>query len=159
MRVPRLLAFRGGGAAPDGGRSEHGPACRGQSPTVSRAGPESPLNKHDRIYIAGHRGLAGSAIWRRLEAEGYDQLIGATSSELDLRDRDAVFAFVRDQKPDVIVDAAARVGGIQANDTYSAEFLSDNLQIQVNLMDAANAAGVERLLFLGSSCIYPKYAE
>ncbi|MCS0499465.1 GDP-L-fucose synthase family protein [Protaetiibacter mangrovi] len=117
------------------------------------------MNKHDRIYIAGHRGLAGSAIWRRLEAEGYDQLIGATSSELDLRDRDAVFAFVRDQKPDVIVDAAARVGGIQANDTYSAEFLSDNLQIQVNLMDAANAAGVERLLFLGSSCIYPKYAE
>jgi len=117
------------------------------------------LNKHDRIYVAGHRGLAGSAIWRRLEADGYDNLIGATSSELDLRDRDAVFAFIREHQPDVVIDAAARVGGIHANDTFPAEFLSDNLQIQVNLMDAANAAGVERLLFLGSSCIYPKFAE
>ncbi|OJX66513.1 MAG: GDP-fucose synthetase [Micrococcales bacterium 72-143] len=117
------------------------------------------MNKHDRIYVAGHRGLAGSAIWRRLEADGYDNLIGATSSELDLRDRDAVFAFIREHQPDVVIDAAARVGGIHANDTFPAEFLSDNLQIQVNLMDAANAAGVERLLFLGSSCIYPKFAE
>jgi GDP-L-fucose synthase len=117
------------------------------------------LNKTDRIYVAGHRGLAGSAIWRHLESEGYTDLIGASSAELDLRDRDAVFAFMREQKPDVVIDAAARVGGIHANDTFSADFLSDNLQIQVNLMDAANDVDVERLLFLGSSCIYPKFAE
>ena len=110
------------------------------------------------MYIAGHRGLAGSAIWRRLERAGFTNLIGATSSELDLRDRDAVFAFSQQHQPDVVIDAAARVGGIMANDTYSAEFLSDNLQIQVNVMDAANQVGVERLLFLGSSCIYPKLA-
>jgi len=117
------------------------------------------LEKHDLIYVAGHRGLAGSAIWRRLESEGFDNLIGVTSAELDLRDRDAVFAFLRQAQPAVVIDAAAHVGGIHANDTFSADFLSDNLQIQVNLMDAANAAGVDRLLFLGSSCIYPKYAE
>jgi len=117
------------------------------------------LEKHDLIYVAGHRGLAGSAIWRRLESEGFDNLIGVTSAELDLRDRDAVFAFLRQAQPAVVIDAAAHVGGIHANDTFSADFLSDNLQIQVNLMDAANAVGVDRLLFLGSSCIYPKYAE
>jgi GDP-L-fucose synthase len=117
------------------------------------------VNKNDRIYVAGHRGLAGSAIWRRLEAEGYTDLVGATSAELDLRDRDAVFAFLREQRPAVVIDAAARVGGIQANNTYPADFLSDNLQIQVNLMDAANDADVDRLLFLGSSCIYPKFAD
>ena len=116
------------------------------------------MDKNSRIYIAGHRGLAGSAIWRHLESEGYTDLIGVPSSELDLRDRDGVFAFMRDQRPDVVIDAAARVGGIHANDTFSADFLSDNLQIQVNLMDAANAIDVDRLLFLGSSCIYPKYA-
>jgi GDP-L-fucose synthase len=117
------------------------------------------LDKTDRIYVAGHRGLAGSAIWRHLESEGYTNLIGATSTELDLRDRGAVFAFLREQQPDVVIDAAARVGGIHANDTFSADFLSDNLQIQVNLMDAANDIDVDRLLFLGSSCIYPKFAE
>jgi GDP-L-fucose synthase len=117
------------------------------------------VNQNDRIYVAGHRGLAGSAIWRRLEASGYTNLVGASSSEVDLRDRDAVFAFMRAERPDVVIDAAARVGGIHANNTYPSEFLSDNLQIQVNLMDAANDAGVERLLFLGSSCIYPKFAE
>lgn len=110
------------------------------------------------IYIAGHRGLAGSAIWRRFEALGYTGLVGRTSSELDLRDRDAVFAFLADVKPDVVIDAAARVGGIHANNTYPADFLSENLQIQVNVMDATNAADVDRLLFLGSSCIYPKFA-
>jgi GDP-L-fucose synthase len=113
----------------------------------------------DRIYIAGHRGLAGSAIWRHLEERGFEHLIGATSAELDLRDRTATRDFIADARPDVVIDAAARVGGIHANDTYSADFLSDNLQIQVNLMDAANAADVDRLLFLGSSCIYPKFAE
>lgn len=113
----------------------------------------------EKVYVAGHRGLAGSAIWRRLEELGYKNLVGRTSTELDLRDREAVFEFLRAERPDVVIDAAARVGGIQANDTYSAEFLSDNLQIQVNLMDAANDVDVDRLLFLGSSCIYPKFAE
>ena len=119
---------------------------------------QTTLSRSSKVYIAGHRGLAGSAIWRRLERAGFTNLIGATSSELDLRDRDAVFAFLQQHKPDVVIDAAARVGGIMANDTYSADFLSDNLQIQVNVMDAANQVGVERLLFLGSSCIYPKLA-
>jgi GDP-L-fucose synthase len=116
------------------------------------------LDKSSRIYVAGHRGLVGSAIWRRLRSDGFDNLIGASSSELDLRDRDSVFGFLRSQRPDVVIDAAARVGGIHANDTFPAEFLSDNLQIQVNIMDAANDVDVDRLLFLGSSCIYPKFA-
>ncbi|NYF11534.1 GDP-L-fucose synthase [Leifsonia sp. AK011] len=117
------------------------------------------MNKDSRIYVAGHRGLVGSAIWRHLESEGYTNLVGATSSELDLRDRSAVFDFLHEQRPDVVIDAAARVGGIHANDTFSADFLSDNLLIQVNVMDAANSVDVDRLLFLGSSCIYPKFAE
>jgi len=98
-------------------------------------------------------------MWRHLIDEGFSDLIGATSAELDLRDRKAVFDFFRVQKPDVVIDAAARVGGIHANDTFSADFLSDNLQIQVNVMDAANEVDVDRLLFLGSSCIYPKFAD
>jgi GDP-L-fucose synthase len=118
-----------------------------------------PLDRSAKIYIAGHGGLAGSAIWRRLESQGFINLVGATSKELDLRDRSAVFAFFERVRPDVVIDAAARVGGIHANNTYPAEFLSDNLQIQVNVMDAANHVNVERLLFLGSSCIYPKFAE
>ncbi len=117
------------------------------------------MDKNSRIYVAGHRGLVGSAIWRHLESEGYTDLVGASSTELDLRDRSAVFDFMHEKRPDVVIDAAARVGGIHANDTYSADFLSDNLQIQVNVMDAANAIDVDRLLFLGSSCIYPKFAE
>ena len=112
----------------------------------------------DTIYIAGHRGLAGSGIWRRFEAEGYENLVGLSSSELDLTNRDSVFNAMRTIKPDIIIDAAARVGGIHANDTFPADFLSQNLQIQVNLMDAAHDAGVDRLLFLGSACIYPKFA-
>jgi GDP-L-fucose synthase len=124
--------------------------------TSTRPGP---LDRSAKIYIAGHRGLAGSAIWRRLESQGFTNLIGATSKELDLRDRSAVFAFFEKTRPEVVIDAAARVGGIHANNTYPAEFLSDNLQIQVNVMDAANHVDVERLLFLGSSCIYPKFAE
>jgi GDP-L-fucose synthase len=110
------------------------------------------------VYVAGHRGLAGSAVWRALEARGCRNLIGARSSEVDLRDRDATFAFVGKRRPEVMVVAAAKVGGILANDTYPAEFLSDNLRIQLNLMDAAREYGVQRLLFLGSSCIYPKLA-
>lgn len=116
------------------------------------------MNTDDRIYVAGHRGLAGSAIWRQLEGRGFTNLVGASSAELDLRDRSATFDFFHESRPDVVIDAAARVGGIHANDTYSADFLSDNLQIQLNVMDAANSLGVDRLLFLGSSCIYPKYA-
>lgn len=116
--------------------------------------------KHtDTIYIAGHRGLAGSAIWRHLEKAGYSKLVGLTSSELDLTDRPAVFSAMKEISPDVVIDAAAKVGGIHANNTYPAEFLSDNLQIQLNVMDAAHNADVDRLLFLGSSCIYPKFAE
>jgi GDP-L-fucose synthase len=103
--------------------------------------------------------MVGSAIWRELEGRGFTNIIGASSEELDLRNREAVFSFVEDVHPDVVIDAAARVGGILANNTYPAEFLSDNLQIQVNLMDAANLFDVDRLLFLGSSCIYPKFAE
>jgi len=118
-----------------------------------------PLDRTARVYVAGHRGLVGSAIWRHLTKSGFTDLIGASSSELDLRDRGNVFEFMRSKRPDVVIDAAAKVGGINANNTFPADFLSDNLQIQVNLMDAANDADVDRLLFLGSSCIYPKYAE
>lgn len=121
--------------------------------------PQNELDRTSRVYIAGHRGLVGGAIWRHLEALGFTDLVGASSSEVDLRNRGAVFDFLAETKPDVVIDAAARVGGIMANNTFPAEFLSDNLQIQVNLMDAANAVEVDRLLFLGSSCIYPKFAE
>ncbi|RZT87890.1 GDP-L-fucose synthase [Pseudonocardia sediminis] len=116
-------------------------------------------DRDGRLYIAGHRGLAGSAIWRAAEDAGFTDLVGATSAEVDLRDRAATFAYLDEIRPAAMVLAAARVGGIVANDTYPAEFLSENLQIQVNVMDAAHAAGVDRLLFLGSSCIYPKFAE
>ncbi len=111
------------------------------------------------VYVAGHRGLVGSAVCRHLAAQGFEKVVGRTSAELDLRDRDAVLRFVAELRPDVVIVAAARVGGIMANSTYPADFLSDNLQIQVNLLDAAQRAEVPRLLFLGSSCIYPKFAE
>ncbi len=117
------------------------------------------LDRSARVYVAGHRGLVGGAVWRHLESQGFTDLIGASSSELDLRDRTAVFAFFDKHRPQVVIDAAARVGGIHANSTYPAEFLSDNLLMQVNIMDAANSVDVEHLLFLGSSCIYPKFAE
>ena len=117
------------------------------------------LDKSAPVYVAGHRGLAGSAVWRELQARGFGNLVGRSSSELDLRDRTATFAFFEQSRPRVAVIAAARVGGIIANSTYPVEFLSDNLRIQVNVLDAAHEFGVERLLFLGSSCIYPKFAE
>ena len=116
------------------------------------------LNRSSRFYVAGRRGLVGSAIWRHLEAEGFTYLVGHSSSELDLKDRDAVFAFFAKNKPRYVVLAAAKVGGILANNTYPVDFLSDNLRIQVNVIDAAVKHGVERLLFLGSSCIYPRLA-
>lgn len=117
-----------------------------------------PLDRTGTFYIAGHRGLVGSAIWRRLEAEGFTDLVGRTSADLDLKDRDAVFAFFAETKPRYVVLAAAKVGGILANSSYPVDFLSDNLRIQVNVLDAALAHGVERVLFLGSSCIYPRLA-
>jgi len=117
-----------------------------------------PLDRAAPVYVAGHRGLVGSAIWRRLTAAGFTTLLGRTSAELDLRDRDAVFAFFAAERPRHVILAAARVGGILANATSPVDFLSDNLRIQVNVMDAAAAHGVERLLFLGSSCIYPRLA-
>ncbi|PJJ55551.1 GDP-L-fucose synthase family protein [Compostimonas suwonensis] len=118
----------------------------------------APLDRSSRFYVAGHRGLVGSAIWRRLQAEGFEDLVGRSSAELDLKDRDAVFAFFAEQKPRYVVLAAAKVGGILANSTYPVDFLSDNLRIQGNVLDAALEHGVDRLLFLGSSCIYPKFA-
>jgi GDP-L-fucose synthase len=102
--------------------------------------------------------MVGSAIWREAESQGFKNLVGKTSAELDLKDRTKVFAFFAQEKPQYVVLAAAKVGGILANDTYPADFLSENLQIQVNVMDAALEHGVERLLFMGSSCIYPKFA-
>ena len=111
------------------------------------------LDRDATFYVAGHRGLVGSAIWRHLGAHGFTNLVGRTSAELDLKNRDAVFSYLDETKPRYLVLAAAKVGGILANDTYPVDFLSDNVRIQVNVMDAAVEAGVERLLFLGSSCI------
>ena len=111
------------------------------------------------VYVAGHRGLVGSAVWRRLKQDGCQNLIGWTSSEVDLRDRKATFEAMLATKPQVVVVAAAKVGGILANNTYPVDFLNDNLRIQTNLFEAAHAASVPRLLFLGSSCIYPKFAN
>jgi len=118
-----------------------------------------PLDRNSKFYVAGHNGMVGAAVWRHLEASEFTNLLGKRSSELDLRNRDEVFDFFEAEQPRYVVLAAARVGGIMANNTYPAEFLSDNLQIQVNVMDAAAKYGVERLLFMGSSCIYPKFAE
>lgn len=117
-----------------------------------------PLPVDAPLYIAGHRGLAGSAIWRHFERAGHENLIGVSSSELDLRDRDAVFDFFAERRPVAVIDAAARVGGILANDSQPVDFLSDNLQMQLNLIDAAHSVDVKKFVFLGSSCIYPKFA-
>jgi len=112
----------------------------------------------DKIYVAGHRGLVGSAIYRRLQALGYENLITRTHNELNLTEQEAVRAFFAQEKPDYVFLAAAKVGGIYANNTYPAEFIRDNLQIQTNVIDAAWRNGVQKLQFLGSSCIYPKFA-
>lgn len=116
------------------------------------------MNKDAVIYIAGHKGMVGSAIWRNLSAKGYSNLIGASSKELDLRKEKAVRDFIRKIKPDVIIDAAAKVGGILANNNFPYEFLMENMKIQNNLIDAAHRLGVDKFIFLGSSCIYPKLA-
>ncbi|MCR5980389.1 NAD-dependent epimerase/dehydratase family protein [Gordonia jinghuaiqii] len=118
----------------------------------------APLDRDATVYIAGHRGLVGSALWRQFQSQGFRNLVGRTSSALDLRDRGDTFSFIRAVRPDVVILAAARVGGIMANSTHPVDFLSENLQIQLNVLDAAVEQRVPRLLFLGSSCIYPKYA-
>ncbi len=116
------------------------------------------MEKNSRIFVAGHRGLVGSAICRGLARHGYTNLLLRTHAELDLSDREAVRVFFREERPEHVLLAAAKVGGILANDTRPAEFIHDNLEIQTNVIDAAYQSGTERLLFLGSSCIYPKMA-
>ena len=116
------------------------------------------MNKTDKIYIAGHRGMVGSAIHRKLQNEGYTNLITRTSAELDLRSQPAVQQFFRDEQPNIVFLAAAKVGGIHANNTLRGAFLYDNLMIQNNIIHAAKEHGVTKLMFLGSSCIYPKLA-
>ena len=111
-----------------------------------------------KVYVAGHNGLVGSAIVRALETAGAGEIIGWSSKELDLRDRSATFDAITEAKPDIIIDAAAKVGGIMANSTFPVEFLRDNSMIQTNVMDAAHSIDIDRLLFLGSSCIYPRHA-
>ena len=117
------------------------------------------ISKDLKIYIAGHRGMVGSACFRALTDAGYTNLIGKTSKELDLKDQTAVEDFISSEKPDAIIDAAARVGGILANDTYPYEFLMDNMLIQNNLIRSAHENNIEKFIFLGSSCIYPKHAK
>jgi GDP-L-fucose synthase len=112
-----------------------------------------------KIYVAGHRGLVGSAIVRAIESRGEHTWIGGTRAELDLLDRDSVFSFLASETPDAVVIAAAKVGGIQANSSFPVQFLSENMQIETNLMDGSHSAGIEKLLFLGSSCVYPKFAQ
>ncbi len=118
----------------------------------------SPLDRSARTFVAGHRGLVGGAVLRHFQDEGFTSLVTRTSAELDLRDPGAVEAFFAAERPETVVMAAAKVGGILANNTYPADFLSDNLRMQVNVLDAAARHGTTKLLFLGSSCIYPKLA-
>jgi len=116
------------------------------------------ITTNSKIYIAGHRGMVGSAVWRALEAKGYSNLIGKTSAELNLRNQQAVNDFFKHEKVEAVIDAAAKVGGILANSDFPYQFLMENLQIQNNLIDGAFKAGIEKFIFLGSSCIYPKFA-
>ena len=116
------------------------------------------MNKEAKIYVAGHRGMVGSAIVRKLEGEGYKNIVVRISAELDLKNQQAVNQFFETEKPDYVFLAAAKVGGIQANNIYRAEFLYDNLMIESNVIHAAYVNKVTKLMFLGSSCIYPKLA-
>lgn len=116
------------------------------------------MEKQAKIYVAGHRGMVGSAVKKMLESNGYTNLIVRTSSELDLRNQQAVSDFFKEEQPDVVIDAAARVGGILANNDFPYQFLMENMQIQNNLIDAAHQHAVQKFIFLGSSCIYPKLA-
>ena len=116
------------------------------------------MQKNCKIYIAGHNGMVGSAIWRKLLSEGYTNLIGKTSKQLDLRNQKAVNDFFEEENPEVVIDAAARVGGILANNDFPYQFIMENMQIQNNLIDASLNNDVDKFVFLGSSCIYPKFA-
>ena len=116
------------------------------------------MDKKTKIFIAGHRGMVGSSVWRALEKKGYTNLIGKSSKELDLKNQQLVLDFFENEKPEVIIDAAARVGGILANNNYPYQFLMENMQIQNNLIDSSLKSGVDKFIFLGSSCIYPKLA-
>ena len=116
------------------------------------------MNKKKKIYIAGHKGMVGSAVWRALEKRGYTNLIGVSSKKLNLRNQQAVLDFYKEEKPSIVIDAAAKVGGILANNDYPYDFLMQNMQIQNNLIDGALNSGIEKFIFLGSSCIYPKFA-
>ena len=116
------------------------------------------MNKKRKIYIAGHKGMVGSAVWRALEKRGYTNLIGVSSKKLNLRNQQAVLDFYKEEKPSIVIDAAAKVGGILANNDYPYDFLMQNMQIQNNLIDGALNSGIEKFIFLGSSCIYPKFA-
>jgi GDP-L-fucose synthase len=116
------------------------------------------IHKNSKIYVAGHKGMVGSAIWRKLIEKGYSNLIGFSSTELNLKDQAAVNLFFEKEKPEVVIDAAARVGGILANSEYPYQFLMENLQIQNNLIDSSLHTNVSKFIFLGSSCIYPKLA-
>ena len=138
-------------AAPPGHTAD-APRADARATDVPRFHPD------DRVFVAGHRGLVGSALVRRLEREGFSDIVVRTRSELDLTDAAAVDAFFRDVRPQHVLLAAAKVGGIVANDTYPADFIRDNLAIELNVIDAAHRHGVDRLLFLGSSCVYPKHA-
>jgi GDP-L-fucose synthase len=117
------------------------------------------LDKKTKIYIAGHKGMVGSAVWRALESKGYSNLIGKTRSELDLKNQKSVNDFYNSEKPEAVIDAAAKVGGILANNDFPYQFLMENIQIQNNLIDGAFKYGIEKFIFLGSSCIYPKFAQ
>jgi len=116
------------------------------------------MEKSSKIYVAGHRGMVGSAIYRKLHKEGFENIVTRTSKELDLRNQEEVDAFFENEKPDYVFLAAAKVGGIMANNTYRADFLYENLQIQNNVIHSAYKYAVKKLMFLGSSCIYPKFA-
>ncbi|MBS1708863.1 MAG: GDP-L-fucose synthase [Armatimonadetes bacterium] len=117
-----------------------------------------PLSPSDKVFVAGHRGMVGSAVVRSLRKRSFDRVVEAGREVVDLADQSSTFAFLQEQKPDVVVVAAAKVGGIVANATYPAEFAYDNIAIAANLIEGSRRAGVERLMFLGSSCIYPKFA-
>lgn len=117
------------------------------------------MDKSRKVYIAGHKGMVGSAIMRKLESEGFNNLVTRTSKELDLRNQSAVNDFFETEKPDYVILAAAKVGGILANNTYRAEFIYDNIMIGANVINAAHQSNVDKLMFLGSSCIYPKMAD
>ncbi len=117
------------------------------------------MNKKSKIYIAGHNGMVGRAIWRVLLERGYTNLVGRSSKELDLRNYNKVLDFFNEEKPSVVIDAAARVGGIMANSTYPYQFIMENMQIQNNLIDLSLNHNIDKFIFLGSSCIYPKFAN